>query len=380
MVAEPPDPVFEAIEFGILGQDRDLTRHDVEHLSGEPLARIDALWRALGFTTADSDERIYTFADIDALQTLTSLVEIGFIDEGAEIALARSMGRSFARLAEWEVGVMADLVLSDAVADDLGTVDLDAIQELIARTMPAVEQLQDYIWRRHLAAAAGRVLLRPQSADSAAHKAIGFADIVGFTRRSRELDAEQLAALVEHFEQQVSLEITQQGGRVIKTIGDEVMFEADDPVAAARIALALASRHVEDDAFPEVRVGAAYGEVLNRLGDVFGEVVNIAARLTSVARPGRALVDRGLAAELEEHTEEFRVRRQRAVSVKGYSRLDCFLLRHPKPPTDERGLPEPLEVLDTMVEAIAERLPDRLPTPERRRVRSKPAKRDKQEP
>jgi adenylate cyclase len=377
VTAEPPDPVFEAIEFGILGQDRDLTRLDVQRLSGETFDRIDALWRALGFTTAGDHERVYTAADLEALNTLVSLVEIGFIDPGAELALARSMGRSFARLAEWEVGVMADLVLADAHAESLEEVDLEAVKELIARTLPAVEQLQDYVWRRHLAAAAGRILLHPQSAESAAPMAIGFADIVGFTRRSRELDAEQLAELVENFEQQVSLVITHHDGRVIKTIGDEVLFAADDPIAAGRIAIALAGRHAEDEDFPEVRVGAAYGDVLSRLGDVFGEVVNIAARLTSIARPGRALVDRGLATTLEEHPDEFRVRRTRTTSVKGYSRLECYALRTPKPMSEESRLPDPIEdVLDNVVEAIS----DRLPASERRKVRSKPEKRDRQEP
>jgi len=331
VTAGPPDPIFEAIEFGILGQDRLLTRLDVERESGEPLERIDALWKALGFTTSEDDEKRFTDGDVEAVQLLAQLVDVGFVDRGTEIALARSMGRSFARLAEWEVGVMADLVLAGTDRSEDTVLDPAAITEVIARTLPVVEQLQDYVWRRHLAAAAGRLLLHPQDSEHGTSTSVGFADIVGFTRRSRELDTEQLAELVETFEQTVSLVISEHGGRVIKTIGDEVLYVADDPLSAGRIALALARGHEEDEAFPEVRVGAAYGMVMNRLGDVFGEVVNIAARLTSVARPGRVLIDRGLAEELEEHPAEFRVRRARTASVKGYSRLECFALRTPKP-------------------------------------------------
>ena len=362
MAADPPDPIFEAIEFGILGQDRHLTRIDVERESGQTFERIDALWRALGFTTVDSDAKLFTDSDVEAIELLTQLVEVGFVHPGAEIALARSMGRSFARLAEWEVGVMANLVLAGQSEET--ELDPAAIKEVIARTMPVVEQLQDYVWRRHLAAAAGRLLLNPQGSEAGATMAVGFADIVGFTRQSRELDPDQLASLVETFEQTVTLIISEHGGRVIKTIGDEVLYAVDDPLAAGRISLALASGHLEDEDFPEVRVGAAYGAVLSRLGDVFGEVVNIAARLTSVARPGKVLIDRGLAAHLEEHPEEFRVRRARTASVKGYSRLELYALREPKAPGDERGLPEPLEdVLDTIT--------DRLPSVERRKVRGK---------
>ena len=82
---------------------------------------------------------------------------------------------------------------------------------------------------------------------------------------------------------------------MIKTIGDEILFVADDPRAAAEVALQVTERGAdEDDQFPQVRAGIAYGDVVSRLGDVFGPTVNIASRLTSVARPGTVLVDRGM--------------------------------------------------------------------------------------
>ena len=59
------------------------------------------------------------------------------------------------------------------------------------------------------------------------------------------------------------------------------------PREAALLALELLDQHEADDDFPEVRIGMAYGNVLNHMGDVFGPVVNIASRLTSVARPGQ---------------------------------------------------------------------------------------------
>ena len=125
--------------------------------------------------------------------------------------------------------------------------------------------------------------------------AVCFVDIVGYTTHSKSLDEDALVAWIEGFEQDATGTVVDHGGRVIKTIGDEILFTADDPAAAAEIALALTERGLdEDDPFPAVRAGIAYGLVVNRLGDVFGPTVNIAARLTSVARPGTVVLDRGV--------------------------------------------------------------------------------------
>ena len=104
----------------------------------------------------------------------------------------------------------------------------------------------------------------------------------------------------------------------------------------ARIALDLVE--VPDHDFPELRVGVAYGEVLSKLGDVFGPTVNIASRLTSLTRPGRILVDRGMNEALEDD-EEFRVRRSRNKAVRGYSRLETYTLKRPRerPDRSERS-------------------------------------------
>ena len=124
--------------------------------------------------------------------------------------------------------------------------------------------------------------------------------------------------------------VTENSGQVIKTIGDEILFVADDPAAAGRIGLSLAEAPQHDRDFPKVRVGLAHGRVMRRLGDVFGPVVNIASRLTSVARPGRVLIDREMYAALRPREEEFRIRRGRTTTVRGYSRLDTWSLRRPR--------------------------------------------------
>src|SRR5436305_14146011 len=118
--------------------------------------------------------------------------------------------------------------------------------------MPVVEDIQNYVWRRHIASAAGRSLLRVGDAGESAEMAVGFADIVGFTRRSRGMKTDELARLVETFESTTQSIITEHSGRVIKTIGDEILFVADDPADAGHIALALVEAQHDKEDFPEL--------------------------------------------------------------------------------------------------------------------------------
>jgi adenylate cyclase len=122
-------------------------------------------------------------------------------------------------------------------------------------------------------------------------RAVGFADLVSFTRLVRRLTERELADLVQRFEILTSDVVAAHGGRVIKTVGDEVMFASMPGPAAAAIALDIAETLAEDERLPDVRVGMSTGPVVSRLGDVFGTTVNRASRLTAVAQPGTVLVD-----------------------------------------------------------------------------------------
>ena len=177
---------------------------------------------------------------------------------------------------------------------------------------------------------------------------VGFADIVDYTRQSRRATRTEIARMIDNFEAR-SLEIlTSHGGRIIKTIGDEILFVADDPEAIARIGLELSEERLHDEEFPELRVGMAWGPTLARLGDVLGPVVNVASRLTTTARPGRVLVDRALAEELQDD-DRFKLRRLRRQSVRGYRKLEPWSLRRPvdeDPDISENGvLPGPVSSL-----------------------------------
>jgi adenylate cyclase len=317
------------IESFVLGAAPSLTRVEVSEQAGVPMEVAHELWRLLGFPQAEDDEVAFTEADVTALRLSHELMTLGILSPDSQAALVRTWARSFARLAEWETGLMA------GIAEQSDRSPEEALLELTTEVLPRVEELQTYIWRRHLASATSQLLATEDSGDAGVQLAISFVDIVGYTSRRKDLDEADLVAWIEHFENEVTGTVVDHGGRVIKTIGDEVLFVHDDPRQAAEIALVLTARgEDEGDRFPSVRAGVAQGTVVRRLGDVFGPTVNIAARLTSLARPGTVIANEGMHDLLcSDHgqpgtrAEDLVFRRLRRTSVKGYSRLDSWAVR-----------------------------------------------------
>jgi adenylate cyclase len=158
---------------------------------------------------------------------------------------------------------------------------------------PPFEHLMMYAWRRHLAAAVGRVeALGAGDADLHTQSGtVGFADLVSFTRLSAGIDQNELADVVEGFESVCSDLVAARGGRVIKTLGDSVLFVVADPRVAVDVASDIVEQIGRDPNLPDVHVGLATGLILMRLGDVFGSPVNLASRLTGVARRNRVICD-----------------------------------------------------------------------------------------
>lgn len=323
----------EVVERFLLGEQPGLTRVQVAERAGVPLVVAEQLWRLLGFPNQTDDALAFTEADVEALRLAHDLVELGILGADSQAALVRTWGRSYARLAEWQTSLLTDIAIE-------GPDPERRLTELTASVLPRVEKLQSYIWRRHLASATNRLLAVDASGSAVSQQAVCFVDIVGYTSRSKGLGQAELVDWLEHFEAEATGLVVDHGGRIIKTIGDEVLFVADDATAAAEAALRMAERGEDDeDRFPRVRAGVAYGDVVSRLGDVYGPVVNIAARLTSVARPGSVLVDRGAYEALSGRSSEeddpgdeagdsaYAFRRMRRTPVKGYSRLQPWVLR-----------------------------------------------------
>ncbi|WP_233510073.1 adenylate/guanylate cyclase domain-containing protein [Actinomadura craniellae] len=308
------------------------TRAEVEQLSGISQEFGLRIWRALGFPAPGEDEIAFTDHDVEALREIRELLGSDLIDEEMVLTLSRAVGTTMGRLANWLGGVwlqrMAEAVPDGEPVDEtLVAAALTATAEL----RPSFERLLMHGWRRQLAAAGLRTMstAAAATADPGAGTAlltVGFADVVSFTRLSRQMDGDELAGFVERFEAVAAEIIAELGGRLVKTLGDEVLFTADDPARAAEIGLLIAERCDADAAFPRVRVGLAYGEVILRLGDVFGTPVNLAARLTAIAYSGSVLVDSALALTLA-NTAPYATSGLRPRHLQGLGKVRPYTLR-----------------------------------------------------
>ena len=246
------------------------------------------LWRALGFADVADGEVAFTDADLEALGRLMGLVEGGMLDEELAVSVTRAMGHNIARLAEWQAEAFTEhLVRTRGMSpEQAARAAVDVAEEHLVE----LQALLVYVWHRQLAAVAARAGAADSYADHGV-RSVGFADLVSYTRLSQKLEERELASLVDRFGRRSADVIAAAGGRLVKTVGDEVLFVADSPEAAATIGLELAETMAEDPVLPDVRVGVATGTVITRMGDVFGRTVNLASRLTALAAPGTVLVD-----------------------------------------------------------------------------------------
>jgi adenylate cyclase len=320
--ASASEDLQHRLEQILLGGKRKYTRLDVVANAGVDPERVRRLWRALGFATVEDDEVVFTDADVEAIQISDQLVQTGLMDPDVEVPVTRALGQHLSRLAEWQADMLSTLITE---SQEAGKSDRQ-IAQLVNRLVPELEQVQNFVWRRHFAAYAGRALAAPGEDLEERTQVAGFVDMVGYTRLTRQINDSELSAVLDRFETLATEVIAERHSRVVKMIGDEVLFVADSAVDAAEIALTLSERTSEDDELPAVRAGLASGRILNRFGDVYGSVVNLASRLTSVARPGTILVDKELAAELEAEPS-YEVRSRRPVSVRGYHRMRPSALR-----------------------------------------------------
>ena len=281
------------------------------------------LWRAMGFANVGDEARAFTDVDLAALARLMALVRDGAIDEELAVSFTRAMGHNAARLAEWQVDALVEhLVRTRGMTVDEAT---RAAVEMSAEHLDDLQALLVFAWRRQLAAVSGRALSADRESESRP-LSVGFADLVSYTRLSQKLEERELAALVDRFDGRSADVIAGAGGRLVKTVGDEVLFVADRSVDAVLMGLELAEAMAEDPVLPDVRVGIATGTVLTRMGDVFGHTVNLASRLTALARPGTVLVDRRTA-DAVAGTEGLDLVVQRTRAVRGMGLVRSAVVR-----------------------------------------------------
>ena len=275
-----------------------LTIAELSAETGVDPTTVRRLWRALGFQDVADEDRIFSSIDVEAVTSLKGLMRTRATDVDVAIQLARVIGSSMARIAAAEIVASNSLKGVSLGSNDFTTVDLaDRFTQYSASILPAVPELLVYAWIRHLHDAGRHAMV---ALDSGARDvserilAVGFVDLVGFTILSQQLTTQELGAVVSRFEELSSDAVTRRDGRVVKMIGDEVMYVVGSPEAAVEIGLELKEEYAKEKLLSEVRAGIAYGSVLAREGDYYGPVVNLASRIVNIANPGSILVSDGI--------------------------------------------------------------------------------------
>ncbi len=305
-MTEPERPDGQDVDPAV-GVDPVFTAEQAAQVSGLDPAIAKRLWRAFGFPEY-GDAVAFTHSDVAALEALGSTVDSQVLDLDTAVNLTRALGQTMARLADWQVATLATRV------------------ELLGELEGPFEQLMVYAWRRHLAAAIARTAAPTESELARTGRlTVGFADMVAFTTLSNTLREDRIGDLVEVFESRCADVVAGRNGRVIKSLGDSVLFVNDDAVGAVETAEGIITVIGRDARMPDVRVGLATGSVVMQLGDVFGPPVNLAARLTAVARRNRLIVDAETAAALP--AELFETRRLPGRPVRGFGIVEPLAVR-----------------------------------------------------
>jgi len=309
--------------------ERRYSPRDVYEKTGVDAETARALWRAMGFALVPEDEQAFTDADAEAVRSAADLFERAGVDRSVVLQQARAMGQAVARIASAHQEVIATI----AEQTDIVQAANDAVS-LAEEALPNLDRLLVYMYRRHLSAAIEQRMLMTRTEEGAVGMSVGFADMARFTSLSQELSPGELAALIERFNAATSDVVSQGGGRIIKTIGDEVMFAALETSTAAMIALNLLDTASPDDDFPPLHVGLASGPVIAREGDVFGPTVNLANRLVGIARDNSALVDQSTRDALSDDPR-FDLKPIAPHQLKGLGRVRSYRLRRADRAGDE---------------------------------------------
>lgn len=329
---------IKVLDEELIGGPRRLTPRDVAKELGVSVVSARKIWRAMGFPNIKANEKVFTQQDVAAMATIVELVREDVLNEETAISVARSIGQMTDRMVVWQIeALVEDKMSSEQLSDP------EARREVVRLLPSVVESLEDvviYSYRRQLNSALQRLTVRVEAGLAASEegrdgteddaplplaRAVGFADMVSYTALSRTMSERTLAQMVQRFEQICAEIIAVGGGHLVKTVGDEVLFNAETPEAGADIGLALSQALSDDPVLPSARVSVVWGRVLSRLGDIYGPTVNLAARLTALADPGTVLVDQ-LTANVLAEDERYILIPQPPQSVRGFGPIHPSML------------------------------------------------------
>jgi class 3 adenylate cyclase len=264
--------------------------------SGEiDLETFDRVWRAAGLPTLDPDARKLFEWDREVFGAFAAGAAV--FGEEATLQFTRVVGASLATIADAALaifGVTLEPTLETGERDELEyTKAAEAATAMLVNEVPAVIT---GLFRHHVEAARERY--QAMGSGERAVLAVGFLDVVNSTQLTWDVGAAAVGSAMSAFERRAAEEVASRGGRLVKTIGDEVMYVTTSADDAARIGFALARFADEHPVLTSVRGSVAWGEAVRGIGDFYGPVVNLAARMVKQADPGQVVADAEFAAAL----------------------------------------------------------------------------------
>jgi len=297
--AGPANLIEVATSTRLWGDRERFTFEEAAASSGTDPALLRKFWRAAGFPEPDPGVSVLTRGDIKIFGILGVAIE--FLGEDVALQVIRVIGAAAARVGEAAVSLFNASIGPSAIEADPTGLELVRANETSIALLDGLTASFDVMLRHNI-----ERYFRPLDALGSVpgvdlvERSIGFADLVESTAWTQGLELRELAHALDAFDGTASEVVVARGGRLVKTIGDEVMFATSDPVAATEIGLALVDAFAAHPLLPPVRVGVASGAVVARDGDYSGAVVNLAARAVKLASPSSVLVDGSTRAALDE--------------------------------------------------------------------------------
>lgn len=280
------------VERAIAGDGARYTARQIAAKTGLDLDLLRGFRAALGVPYGDPDEPIGSDADLEAARRTKEILDAGFPPEQV-LQNARAIGIGMGRIAEASRAlVIRNLTQRGDTERDIADRFALAAEQLL----PLVGQSLVYAFQANLLEQVKRDVIGAADLASGelggiAELTVCFADLVEFTRLGEEIDPEQLGMVADRLEEMASA-VAQPPVRLVKTIGDAVMFVCAEAEPMLNAALELiAAAEAEGEQFPWLRAGLSSGPVLPQSGDYYGRTVNLASRVSGVARPGSVVVD-----------------------------------------------------------------------------------------
>lgn len=277
----------------VIGGRARYTTAEVSRLSGVEEDFLVSVSRAMGLPIPSEDEAIYTDSDLEVVK-MTNVARAVGISDAELLDMLRALGRGLSQAAETMRALPLRIVLEPGMSEPaLARRYASTVSELAPLVAPLVSGLLNLHLRQMAQSEAINAVERSGGRLPGSREiAVCFADLVGFTRLGEEVPAEELGQLAVRLEALTSA-VVEPPVRLVKTIGDAVMLASIEPEPLLETGLSLLdAADAEGADFPQLRAGVAVGPALSRAGDWFGRPVNLASRITSIARPGSLLAER----------------------------------------------------------------------------------------